>query len=1077
MHARAQQATKQRLESRRPIFTRRAAIIILIAAFLIAAGSTAWWWQRQSNVAAAMRLLIGKFSEQRPVAGRLAGGFKGGRFVSMTDDGILKSPEIIKAIRLMDQARSANEPGCQLGYARLLLLTNQTGMRTLKTFRQAVTAEPASAAAHNDLGVCLLARSQLEEALEAFNNALQQQPGMSEALFNRALCYQQLQLRGAASTEFAQLLEVERDRSWRDEISQRHDEVSAAISPDRLADDVAAAFDRAMAADDVAEASRVIDDNTETAFNHVFNDCLLIYLKAVANGETEVSAQELAKIKLIGQRLAATCGDHSLLDLAAYVQGLSRQEAANELALLRESMGGDREFKDQTLAEIQTIWERLRTQFRSRGNQVYEFNLAFQDVGLDYRRRQFGKAMSKMRDVLQIATTHRWSYWRALALVQMANTCASTGQDSVVIKYCQQATLEFQNFPKVQSKALQAMANACWRLGKISDGLQHLRESSEIFSKKYPSREDLANNSLQAADFYRLINNHGLALLYAREALPYAEAEGSALWVAQTVSFMAVELAQLNRFEESAAEMQRALNMVEKIPPDRRGFTEALVQMRVGEIASQQGDWRLAEQHHDKAVTIAQHTQKAELLLIKILKARATNFVQAGQPQRAQVDLEHAIALIEAYRKQITESSNRSDFFDASQDVFDQMIQLQARTFGQWRKAFDTSEQARARSLLDDLLPASRAVNTPLSTTPAAPPSGGPLTLSQIRADLPKELTLISYSVSSAGSIIFVVTRQGFAAVESAATTEMLDGLVENYLTALSEQASLEELAEPSRKLYELLIAPVEGKLGAATQLCIAPDKALHRLPFAALLDARGRYFVQSHSLMGAPSASTLIYCTRQARRKAMVADEKLLAVSNPQLNHDHFDLSALPDAQREANEIAIFYHRRAILTGPEATKARALVELTTCDVAQFSTHCLVEERTPWLAALVLASTTADGEDDLLRLNEFNKIGLLRARLVILSACQSALGQYYRGEGIVSLVRPFLARSVPTVVASLWPVDSQATASLMIDFHRARRQNHSPTAEALRAAQLQMMQGDSFNHPYYWAPFVVIGSN
>jgi CHAT domain-containing protein len=63
------------------------------------------------------------------------------------------------------------------------------------------------------------------------------------------------------------------------------------------------------------------------------------------------------------------------------------------------------------------------------------------------------------------------------------------------------------------------------------------------------------------------------------------------------------------------------------------------------------------------------------------------------------------------------------------------------------------------------------------------------------------------------------------------------------------------------------------------------------------------------------------------------------------------------------------------------------------------------------------------------------------------------------------------------VVASLWSVDSQATAKLMIDFHRARRQNGRPAADALRAAQMQMIQSASYNHPYYWAPFVVVGSN
>jgi CHAT domain-containing protein len=226
------------------------------------------------------------------------------------------------------------------------------------------------------------------------------------------------------------------------------------------------------------------------------------------------------------------------------------------------------------------------------------------------------------------------------------------------------------------------------------------------------------------------------------------------------------------------------------------------------------------------------------------------------------------------------------------------------------------------------------------------------------------------------------------------------------------------------------------------------------------------------------PSASTLAYCLKQAQQKSAVADEKLLVIGNPLFSREHFtDLLPLPEAEHEARGSAEFYAHPAILTGANATKAQTLAELMNCDVAHFSTHCLVKEKTPWLAALVLARASENPDDELLRLNEFNKIGLLRARLVILSACQSGLGQYYRGEGIVSLVRPFLARSVPSVVASLWPVDSQATATLMIDFHRARKQNGRLAADALRDAQMQMIQSASFNHPYYWAPFVVVGSN
>ena len=118
-----------------------------------------------------------------------------------------------------------------------------------------------------------------------------------------------------------------------------------------------------------------------------------------------------------------------------------------------------------------------------------------------------------------------------------------------------------------------------------------------------------------------------------------------------------------------------------------------------------------------------------------------------------------------------------------------------------------------------------------------------------------------------------------------------------------------------------------------------------------------------------------------------------------------------------------------------------------------------------------------DPDDGLLYLDELYGIKLPRTKLVVLSACQSGLGHYYRGEGIVSLVRPFLAASVPTVMASLWPVDSRATSDLIIGFHRQRTLSGRRAAEALRATQLEMLQQEPYRHPYYWAPFIIVGNN
>jgi CHAT domain-containing protein len=158
---------------------------------------------------------------------------------------------------------------------------------------------------------------------------------------------------------------------------------------------------------------------------------------------------------------------------------------------------------------------------------------------------------------------------------------------------------------------------------------------------------------------------------------------------------------------------------------------------------------------------------------------------------------------------------------------------------------------------------------------------------------------------------------------------------------------------------------------------------------------------------------------------------------------------------------------------------------LKDCDVAHFAVHCLVEEKSPWLAALVLAGETrsqnASGQSStdngLLFLNEVYNTDLQRTRLVVLSACQSGLGRYYKGEGIVSLVRPFLALRVPTVVASLWSVDSKATATLMVEFHRNRKTGFPGAGDALRAAQIKMAGSTLYHHPYYWAPFIAVGSN
>jgi CHAT domain-containing protein len=78
---------------------------------------------------------------------------------------------------------------------------------------------------------------------------------------------------------------------------------------------------------------------------------------------------------------------------------------------------------------------------------------------------------------------------------------------------------------------------------------------------------------------------------------------------------------------------------------------------------------------------------------------------------------------------------------------------------------------------------------------------------------------------------------------------------------------------------------------------------------------------------------------------------------------------------------------------------------------------------------------------------------------------------------MVSLIRPFLASGVPTVAASLWPVNEQATSDLMIEFHRQRRLANKSAGSALQAAEIKLSESALFKHPYYWAPFILVGAD
>jgi CHAT domain-containing protein len=225
------------------------------------------------------------------------------------------------------------------------------------------------------------------------------------------------------------------------------------------------------------------------------------------------------------------------------------------------------------------------------------------------------------------------------------------------------------------------------------------------------------------------------------------------------------------------------------------------------------------------------------------------------------------------------------------------------------------------------------------------------------------------------------------------------------------------------------------------------------------------------------PSSTIFIQSCETAATKKTSGPEQLLAVGNPSFDQDTYRLSDLFPAEREVEDIARFYSSTRVFTGVRARKAEIRKYLSRADVIHLATHYVIDERSPLLSRLLLAKDATEEGDGVLQAREIYSIRPLRARLVVLAGCQTLVDRFYKGEGAVGAARPFISAGAPLIVASLWPVDSNATESLMVNFHRYRKLENLSTADALRQAQLDMIKGPAarFRQPYYWSAFVSIG--
>lgn len=305
----------------------------------------------------------------------------------------------------------------------------------------------------------------------------------------------------------------------------------------------------------------------------------------------------------------------------------------------------------------------------------------------------------------------------------------------------------------------------------------------------------------------------------------------------------------------------------------------------------------------------------------------------------------------------------------------------------------------------------------------------------------------------------------------------------------------------PAYQLYEALLQPLLPLLNNYSQLIISPDDLLYYLPFEMLVSdttgIRNRYdfsqpqfLVQDFDISYVPAVS-LLNIGRSGRRDAT---ETILAFGNPTLPRQPHQadsmnpavekdkrsqtLSPLPYSGEEVKEIASVFSgfKTRVFTGTRATETVYRTSAPGFQVLHFATHFLVNDEAPLYSSIVLAPDKGSKQDGFLHTYEVFDLPL-NADLVVLSACNTALGKLNKGEGLIGITRGFQYAGVPSAVISLWEVDDQSTNQIMKYFYRYLKKGFNKS-RALRLAKSDYLKNADSVHrdPYYWAPYILTGN-
>lgn len=972
------------------------------------------------------KLIDSAYSYRRPGGGRLSAA----SYTSLSD-GALPAPELAKAqIMLLRQANSETRQQLQ----GLLHLAAGEWSRFVELTRALPSERFADAGFLNNLGVCFLALSQndasyLVRALDAFERASRLDPKAPEPLFNLVIIYRRLRLTTLADEMLQRYSAVDADSPWHKELTNTQPDDEAEIVEQLQA---------ALSRNDSVEAERLF-----LATPELWRRVAMQY--AIYN-----QPEDPVLLDFISSQMERRYGDKTV---AAMISPLVSDSSDVTVRLRRLINRGAELYAEGKPSESLAAYAEAAVLTRKTSSVFDRLWLDLNQVDTLIRVGNFDVVRTTLARLVATADEHQFLWLKAKAYAVYGTTLRLTSSYTEMLDLLSKADAGFKylDAPHDRIRVLYYLSAYKHYGGDQDEALRLAFECIQLIGESDAFR--LATLDWLATSILHRRGSSEQSLTFAKESVEQSQKAASGN-VAGIQFIASTTLAGLydSMSEHSMAShyLDVADEALDKIP---NGLDRIRSELMLGIVKAK---IKLKQQQYEEAESLLQRNLRlyrqqpfsATPFLSQTLMLLARTYSETGRVREAGLKFAEAINVVERDDDYLKDEGFRVKFDDERRDLYDSAIEFEYKN-GEIDNAWMDLQRYRAKLFLEFLA----TFNPGMEQTRAR------LNRKEVQQRIPKDTQILEYALLKDQLLIWLMTEKQFVVRSVPVSRQDIEAKVQ----AIGEKLrSREDVNHLLIDMGKLLIEPVDGMLDPTRTLTIVPDRALHSLPFGALKQpGKTGYLFERFPIIVSPSLTYFLGSSAaQPSRNTIVG-------FGSQLNSS--------SEFKELTSLADVYPSAATFAGPQVDKASFLAGLRNASVFHYAGHSATDAADPLRSAILLDGKRSSP-------NSVTAIDISQQRMadnavVILSSCDSSVGNARDGIGVRGLTSAFLIAGAGSVVGSLWPVEASSTADLMIRFHRGFAKDQMPVARALREAQLAFLKAfPERAHPYYWSGFVVTGN-